>query len=211
MGGNELFITLPYTEFQSTHPVWDGTGDRTRRCSPSNISIHPSRVGWDLKVARIATGSGSISIHPSRVGWDERKNIWQTISNLFQSTHPVWDGTCKKALSFRINSISIHPSRVGWDHNAVGLAEVVGEFQSTHPVWDGTMADYNFVSNNPISIHPSRVGWDDGLPIGCVLHFPISIHPSRVGWDATSATSGALLTKFQSTHPVWDGTSELWC
>ena len=25
MGGNELFITLPYTEFQSTHPVWDGT------------------------------------------------------------------------------------------------------------------------------------------------------------------------------------------
>ena len=39
-----------------------------------------------------------ISIHPSRVGWDARKLYNDMEKFLFQSTHPVWDGTRSKFL-----------------------------------------------------------------------------------------------------------------
>lgn len=45
MGGNELFITLPYTEFQPTHPVWDGTLVSGNGAVTDQISIHSPRVG----------------------------------------------------------------------------------------------------------------------------------------------------------------------
>ena len=48
MGGNELFITLPYTEFQPTHPVWGETNYTDTSRHGVTISIHPSRVGWDV-------------------------------------------------------------------------------------------------------------------------------------------------------------------
>ena len=92
MGGNELFITLPYTEFQSTHPVWDGTAAAQGYTVVQTISIHPSRVGWD----------------PPRSG------IYSSRSE-FQSTHPVWDGTLLMEFTTNGGGISIHPSRVGWD------------------------------------------------------------------------------------------------
>ena len=34
----------------------------------------------------------------------------------------------------------------------------------------------------------------------------ISIHPSRVGWDAMRWPGRLSGSRFQSTHPVWDGT-----
>ena len=34
---------------------------------------------------------------------------------VFQSTHPVWDGTKQSAAREFLAWISIHPSRVGWD------------------------------------------------------------------------------------------------
>ena len=37
----------------------------------------------------------------------------------------------------------------------------------------------------------------------------ISIHPSRVGWDVELKTLRLGQLVFQSTHPVWDGTSPL--
>ena len=36
--------------FQSTHPVWGGTEIEADGSDYGNISIHPPRVGWDLKV-----------------------------------------------------------------------------------------------------------------------------------------------------------------
>ena len=56
-------------EFQSTHPVWDGTNVYRLPVFIAGISIHPSRVGWD-RVGRRVAAAGIISIHPSRVGWD---------------------------------------------------------------------------------------------------------------------------------------------
>ena len=79
------------------------------------ISIHPSRVGWDI--SPIAAGARRcISIHPSRVGWDYEAWFEDKDAEIFQSTHPVWDGTVDPTKAFLIIYISIHPSRVGWDH-----------------------------------------------------------------------------------------------
>ena len=82
-----------------------------RRC----ISIHPSRVGWDVKIRKRRDYLASISIHPSRVGWDHAHLLIKQLS-----------------------AISIHPSRVGWDGMHAGERVTKGVFQSTHPVWDGT-------------------------------------------------------------------------
>ena len=35
----------------------------------------------------------------------------------------------------------------------------------------------------------------------------ISIHPSRVGWDCWPPHRAFIFRRFQSTHPVWDGTA----
>ena len=79
-------------EFQSTHPVWDGTGDIFSTHDVLVISIHPSRVGWDRRRRAYQQHQHPISIHPSRVGWDLIKGRDAYACN-----------------------ISIHPSRVGWD------------------------------------------------------------------------------------------------
>ena len=59
-----------------------------------DISIHPSRVGWDL-IRDGKSVEDDISIHPSRVGWDRLCIFGWGDFKLFQSTHPVWDGTAK--------------------------------------------------------------------------------------------------------------------
>ncbi len=58
-----------------------------------------------------------ISIHPSRVGWDLASDLLHHMHNIFQSTHPVWDGTGFYLTPDGEIMISIHPSRVGWDEN----------------------------------------------------------------------------------------------
>ena len=102
----------------------------------------------------------AISIHPSRVGWDCSWTQTSSKCSLFQSTHPVWDGTWPDRWYRHHRRISIHPSRVGWDALSCALASAAPLFQSTHPVWDGTrIASFLRILYN-ISIHPSRVGWD---------------------------------------------------
>ena len=171
------------------------------------ISIHPSRVGWDAisrvtrKQARnfnppIPCGMGRIvgwrisvflviSIHPSRVGWDLH-------GGFFTHDH---------------RPISIHPSRVGWDSLVILSFFAYNKFQSTHPVWDGTLVClftiFIIVYFNP----PIPCGMGLWLVHIFAKLFRISIHPSRVGWDATSPLSWKVIFTFQSTHPVWDGTS----
>ena len=86
-------------QFQSTHPVWGGTGLPGSHECAGGISIHPPRVGWD-PCDQYGQPSGQIiSIHPPRVGWDP-------ISERFTVSELV---------------ISIHPPRVGWDPLAPDL------------------------------------------------------------------------------------------
>ena len=190
------------------------------------ISIHPPRVGWDFRW-KLRRCSSCISIHPPRVGWDiyspspafQRSHFNPptpcgvgpgafahfAISNLFQSTHPVWGGTLADYLFNHWTPISIHPPRVGWDATVLTEIGYIKAFQSTHPVWGGTQfveklaglnADFNpptpcgvglaltsnsckgdtFQSTRPV------VGWD--LAVFVLVYFiVISIHPPRVGWD----------------------------
>ncbi len=168
--------------FQSTHPVWDGTSPCGVLKRMVSISIHPSRVGWDYDYTYF-TGLLSISIHPSRVGWDLTPS-----------------STIRRA------SISIHPSRVGWDCACLICCARGAAFQSTHPVWDGTVLSATRRAINDISIHPSRVGWDQAL-VGQLGIMTISIHPSRVGWDARGRGERAHYFRI-SIHPSrvgWDG------
>ena len=59
-----------------------------------------------------------------------------------------------------------------------------------------------------ISIHAPRVGSDRRLP-GCARALWISIHAPRVGSDLLVTFPRFLVTRFQSTLPVWGATS-LW-
>ena len=49
-----------------------GRGAREPSQTLVPISIHPSRVGWDMVDAETWL-TGDISIHPSRVGWDSER------------------------------------------------------------------------------------------------------------------------------------------
>ena len=55
--------------FQSTHPVWDATGDEEAREHSQDISIHASRMGCDHGSSFLLDGI-PISIHASRMGCD---------------------------------------------------------------------------------------------------------------------------------------------
>ena len=60
--------------------------------------------------------SKEISIHPPRVGWDQWNSYAGREWKRFQSTHPVWGGTCCPVYyRHSHHQISIHPPRVGWD------------------------------------------------------------------------------------------------
>ena len=137
MGGNELFITLPYTEFQPTHPVWGETNYTDTSRHGVTISIHPSRVGWDA--------------HYEALMWHYDE---------FQSTHPVWDGTTtlsaqrptthyfnppipcgmgpKDVLRWYNETNFNPPIPCGMGQLAIYTVKMGLAFQSTHPVWDGT-------------------------------------------------------------------------
>ena len=81
-------------------------------------------------------------------------------------------------------------------------------FQSTHPVWGGTLEQILSVRPIRISIHPPRVGWDAIKIVDPEAPGIISIHPPRVGWDPIAEKTQTESILFQSTHPVWGGTSK---
>ena len=89
-------------------------------------------------VKKVRDDKDVISIHPSRVGWDEKSDDAPYRAWVFQSTHPVWDGTFDGIALKEYAEISIHPSRVGWDIATSYARTLATIFQSTHPVWDGT-------------------------------------------------------------------------
>ena len=202
-GSTDFFDTPP--GFQSTLPVWGGTGGW--RCQPatSNISIHPPRVGRDLPLlSRFCSrcyfnppspcGEGqtwqtkgrmilNISIHPPRVGRDIIHPYNDQQLGPFQSTLPVWGGTLTAPTAVRKWRDFNPPSPCGEGPVPVRPDASSSQFQSTLPVWGGTGKSE-----------------DSGLPTA------ISIHPPRVGRDAFSLAALTKQHRFQSTLPVWGGT-----
>ena len=168
--------------FQSTHPVWGGTGGRQQAPVPGDISIHPPRVGWDTTEADRSSDR-----------------------SYFNPPTPCGVGPVMPSQVTGRVTISIHPPRVGWDPERTFVSVVSLTFQSTHPVWGGTRPTSAPLHPCFISIHPPRVGWDCLVwaPHRCVS---ISIHPPRVGWDPPTTSSPPCWMVFQSTHPVWGGT-----
>ena len=63
------------------------------------------------------------------------------------------------------------------------------------------------VDNISVSIHPPRVGRDFPAVDLAIGGDDVSIHPPRVGRDAGDAVAADLAKGFQSTLPVWGGTT----
>ena len=78
--------------FNPPTPCGVGLTDMTRRKQPTDISIHPPRVGWDASIQRKrAIAVPFQSTHPV---WGGTGYYWiAACGNQFQSTHPVWGGT----------------------------------------------------------------------------------------------------------------------
>ena len=96
MGRSPFANVIMPKVFQSTHPVWDGT---SQALSPKPRSCDfnpPIPCGMGLKPIFMDDLHIVISIHPSRVGWDEMRGIINFHACIFQSTHPVWDGTYRR-------------------------------------------------------------------------------------------------------------------
>ena len=103
----------------------------------------------------------------------------------FQSTHPVWGGTMQSD----------------------GTGRLV-LFQSTHPVWGGTITLDCTIRTVVISIHPPRVGWDC-LTLMIHLLWSNFNPPTPCGVGRSHTIKSAINFLFQSTHPVWGGTSSI--
>ena len=211
----------------SIHPPrvgWDCLSCST--ASRSSISIHPPRVGWD-KTENVLHGTGQISIHPPRVGWDPKLLLPSKPDRLFQSTHPVWGGTAHSSrppATARFQST--HPVWGGTLSLSLAVSNRI--FQSTHPVWGGTFTVSQPTPPKVISIHPPRVGWDQNqkcpaqdwsnfnppTPCGVGRHHgdlrPQRGHfnpPTPCGVGHLAPVKPCRLSAFQSTHPVWGGTT----
>ena len=102
----------------------------------------------------------------------------------FQSTHPVWGGTAGCSCALPQALISIHPPRMGWDLTP----------PEQYDIW------------NAVSIHPPRMGWDHGARhlSGHHLHFN---PPTPYGVGHVAHGFKSFPRRFQSTHPVWGGTT----
>ncbi len=57
-------------QFQSTHPVWGGTGNNRGAISDGKDFNPPTPCGVGPPLFRHCPGNSGISIHPPRVGWD---------------------------------------------------------------------------------------------------------------------------------------------
>ena len=183
MGLDYPVVGIPCPQFQSTHPVWDGT---LLMMDMSRSSIYfnpPIPCGMGLYAIAFATHDASISIHPSRVGWDY--NTW---------------------LRRKVGGISIHPSRVGWDPPTTPPRAFPLKFQSTHPVWDGTLGKVFDRQRILISIHPSRVGWDDEMGT-CARRPPYFNPPIPCGMGLGRDRTAAHAENFNPPIPCGMGLS----
>ena len=137
------------------------------------------------------------------MGDDRGEDGLYRITDLFQSTSPVWGMTAiQPAGQTAARRISIHIPRVGDDVIGITTAGDGGRFQSTSPVWGMTTLERIGDNDVGISIHIPRVG-DDPSPPAEPVSQAISIHIPRVGDDGGPHINQRADTKFQSTSPVW--------
>ena len=186
--------------------------------------------GVRLRLKRECQEKFEISIHAPRVGCDGAHPFINIFQRNFNPRTPCGVRPSCASKRLRYTSISIHAPRVGCDGSDGRIALYVDEFQSTHPVWGATAtnatitAGIQFQSTHPvwgatrmrrssqtmtsISIHAPRVGCDDakGQQVRSWKHFnPRTPCGVRLG-DFPGGPSGPL---FQSTHPVWGATLEI--
>ena len=203
-GGTEsAWEIIPFSIFQSTHPVRGGT----RSCCPCPVPAGyfnpptPCGVGLFQSVHSKILGKFQ-STHPVR-GGTRTWNLLYTIG-IFQSTHPVRGGTNVKFANLCQDAISIHPPRAGWDQSQRANKK-----------------------ERVISIHPPRAGWDTVSVLGyrCQIDFnpptPCGVGPwprrcqaciayfnppTPCGVGHYAHQQPLLQPQFQSTHPVRGGT-----
>ena len=145
------------------------------------------------------------------------------LTDLFQSTPPVWGATCQLFGVHLQGDISIHAPRVGGDlvvalavgqHRLISIhAPRVGgdcwastctagtfRFQSTPPVWGATAVRKRISSSIPISIHAPRVGGDlKSISFSSLIN--ISIHAPRVGGDTSRSGTASASRNFNPRPP----------
>ena len=127
----------------------------------------------------------------------------------FQSTHPVWGGTMPpyRRPSTPRRFQSTHP--VWGGTSILMMPPTPAEFQSTHPVWGGTSWSILKQLNDPDFNPPTPYGVGPATFQKHKRADDISIHPPRMGWDWSPPGCSAAVNTFQSTHPVWGGTTSI--
>ena len=124
--------------FQSTLPVWGGTNPIQRVAANVPYFNPPSPCGEGRTRSRKTEPGRRISIHPPRVGRDWRKLYHK--HSVFRHFNP--------------------PSPCGEGPGILSLIYTSLPFQSTLPVWGGTDLLDGAGLQGGISIHPPRVGRD---------------------------------------------------
>ena len=167
-----------------------GRVGKVTECTLVSISIHPSRVGWDHNTDAVRAQVRDFN-PPIPCGMGLAISIGRPWRWIFQSTHPVWDGTN-------------HPEPRGQNERDFNPPIPCGMGPA------GTHAPQRYRANfNP----PIPCGMGQGValyfcvlfmnfnpPIPCgmglllysalALRRRISIHPSRVGWDRIARYAG---------------------
>ena len=198
-------LSIGYSGFQSTHPVWGATNGRSQALHESQISIHAPRVGCDHGGVPNRPRQ-AISIHAPRVGCDRRTPVKVSWSVNFNPRTPCgvrrrgrW--TLTATLNFNPRTpcgvrrgrvldgddpgrISIHAPRVGCDDSSDDAVKRRYIFQSTHPVWGATLHQYQ-----------KRADCKHFNP-----RTPCGVRPAL-------AQLNGIADVFQSTHPVWGATN----
>ena len=170
-------------QFQSTHPVWDGTRDASEKDDiiAAFQSTHPV---WD--------GTGALSRVPCAIsdfnppipcGMGQPCPRWLHRCQYFNPPIPCGMGRLFHLACVRRTHHFNPPIPCGMGHGKSSKKTEFWTFQSTHPVWDGTKLLCD-LQRRSLYFNP---------PIPCGMGPPMSI--------STQARFA-----FQSTHPVWDGT-----
>ena len=172
----------------SIHPPRVGRDvDQHPPAYPQGISIHPPRVGRDWLRRVLYPCGHPISIHPPRVGRDFYEMIYTCISQIFQSTLPVWGGTMA---GYRAVFICKH-------------------FNPPSPCGEGPGRGPETARPGQISIHPPRVGRDLMRSIKRPSSTFISIHPPRVGRDGSLGRAPGTGPDFNPPSPCGEGQQKL--
>ena len=120
------------------------------------------RIPYGMRPLEMFSRSRTCNFNP-RIPYGMRlgRNSDYSWTDAFQSTHPVWDATCR---TFGLELFSWHFNpRIpyGMRRGVSGVSSPLNGFQSTHPVWDATIF---FVDIPPFvqfqSTHPV---WDATL------------------------------------------------